>query len=51
MKYILELDEAQLQILDKALQEIPFKFASPLINEINKQITAQIDAAKEETNV
>lgn len=51
MKFTLEFTEEQIQILDKALQEIPFKFASPLVNEINKQIAAQIDTAKEEANV
>lgn len=31
----------QLRVIDQALQEIPFKFAAPLVAEINKQIEAQ----------
>ena len=33
----------QLQILDKAIAELPFRVAAPLVQEINKQIQASFD--------
>jgi hypothetical protein len=39
--FTLTFTAEQMQILNMALQEIPYKFASPLIADINKQIQAQ----------
>jgi hypothetical protein len=39
--YTLTFTGEQLRVIDQALQEIPFRFAAPLIAEINKQIEAQ----------
>lgn len=33
--------EEQLAIIDRALQEMPFKMVAPLYVEINKQVAAQ----------
>jgi len=38
---ILTFTQEQLQILDKAVAELPFKIAAPLIQEINNQIRSQ----------
>jgi hypothetical protein len=35
------LDNNDLQVLNAALAEVPFKFAAPLIGKINKQIAEQ----------
>lgn len=37
----LTLDNNDLQVLNAALSEVPFKFAAPLIGKINKQIAEQ----------
>ena len=37
----LEFNEQQLQILNAALSELPFRVAAPLINHINQQIKEQ----------
>jgi hypothetical protein len=42
MKFILELTDAELQIIDKALVEMPFRLAAPLIAIINTQIQMQL---------
>ena len=34
----------QLKVIDMALQELPFRIASPLIIEINNQINSQRDS-------
>lgn len=40
--YSLSLSDADLQVLAKALDEMPFKLAAPLINKINTQITEAV---------
>lgn len=39
--FTLTFTAEQLRVIDQALQEIPFKFAAPIVNEINKQIEDQ----------
>jgi hypothetical protein len=36
---------SQMQVIDAALQSLPFRTAAPLINEINRQISQQLPAA------
>jgi hypothetical protein len=40
MTYTLIFTEQEMQILNQALGELPFKFAAPLVNSINRQIAA-----------
>jgi hypothetical protein len=40
-EYLLKLTPADLSVIDRALQEMPFRIAAPLINKINAQIAAQ----------
>jgi hypothetical protein len=42
MKFTLELTSEEIQILDKALSEMPFRIVAPLIALINQQIQMQI---------
>lgn len=42
----IEFNEQQLQILNAALIELPYRVALPLINHINAQIQQQFDIAK-----
>jgi len=37
----LTFTQEQLQVLDKAIADLPFRVAAPLVQEINKQIHAQ----------
>jgi len=39
--YQLTLNEQEMQVLNQALGELPFRLAAPLINSINQQIVAQ----------
>ena len=39
--YTLVLTQEQLLIIDKAVQQIPYYIAAPLLAEINKQIVPQ----------
>lgn len=41
MIYVIEFTEEELQILNDALIEMPFKKAAPVIAAINKQIALQ----------
>ncbi len=41
----LNFTQEQLGVIDKALQQIPFYLAAPLIQEINKQIQRHFDNA------
>ncbi len=41
----LKFTQEQLGIIDKALQQMPFCLAAPLIQEINKQIQQHFDNA------
>lgn len=36
--YTLTFTEEQMAVLDKALQEVPFRFSAPIIRSINEQI-------------
>jgi hypothetical protein len=47
MEYRLIFTEEQLVVLDKAIQQMPYYLAAPLLNEINKQIAEQSKEAKE----
>lgn len=40
-KYKLELTTSDLSVIDRALQEMPFRLAAPLIAKINSQIQGQ----------
>lgn len=40
-EYILKLTPTDLGAIDRALQEMPFRLAAPLIAKINAQIQAQ----------
>jgi hypothetical protein len=42
MKFNLELTIEEIQVLDKALSELPFRIAAPLVALINQQIQMQI---------
>lgn len=48
MEYTLTFTEDDLRIINSGLQEIPMKFAAPLVMKINKQITEQ--AIPEDSN-
>jgi hypothetical protein len=39
--FTLELTQDHLNVIAAGLQELPFKYASPLVAEINKQVSAQ----------
>jgi hypothetical protein len=39
--YALTFTEQQLLVIDRALQEMPFKVAAPILGEINRQIADQ----------
>ena len=49
----IEFNEQQLQVLNAALVELPFRVSAPLINHINQQISEQraleLDAHREAT--
>lgn len=47
MKYTLTFSEEELMILDKALQEVPFKYAAPIVRSINDQIIEQTRQTEE----
>lgn len=47
-KFNLELEEGQVRFVLEALAEVPFKFSAPVINEIQNQWQAQIEASKTE---
>lgn len=34
----LELNDAMLSVIDRGLQELPFRMAAPVISELNRQI-------------
>ena len=40
-EFLLKLAPADLSVLDKALQEMPYKLAAPLVAKINAQIREQ----------
>lgn len=40
-EYLLKLTPADLAAMDRALQDLPFRIAAPLIDKINAQIAAQ----------
>jgi hypothetical protein len=39
--YALTFTEQQLLVIDRALQEMPFKVAAPILGEINRQLANQ----------
>lgn len=43
--FTLQFTPEQLQIIDQALQNLPFRLAAPLLAEINRQIAQQQDEA------
>lgn len=51
----LEFNEQQIQILNVALLELPYRIAAPLINNINQQIQEQseleLDNKKEKSEI
>jgi hypothetical protein len=49
MNISLTFTQEQLQILDRALQQLPYYMAQPVIAEINRQIEAQAANAAEKT--
>ena len=42
MEFTIQFTEKQLEVLNLALQELPFKLAAPLFESINKQINQQV---------
>lgn len=46
----LTFTQEQMQVLNEALSNLPFKFAAPLVNDINKQIQEQQNMVKEVGN-
>jgi hypothetical protein len=40
--FTIELSQAQLQVLNDALGEVPFKVAAPLVMHINQEIQRQL---------
>lgn len=46
--YTLTFTEEQMAVLDRALQDVPFKFAAPIVQSINEQIM-KARAAEAET--
>jgi hypothetical protein len=44
----IEFTIEQLGVVDRALQQIPYYLAAPLIADINKQIQQQFDLAKDD---
>lgn len=42
MTYTLALTQEQLSVIAAGLQELPFKLAAPIVAEINKQISTQM---------
>lgn len=44
--YTLKFTDAEMQVITGALVELPFKVAAPLINNINAQVRASMDVAK-----
>ncbi|MER8720020.1 MULTISPECIES: hypothetical protein [unclassified Mesorhizobium] len=49
--YTLTFTEEQMAVLDRAPQDVPFKFAMPIIQSINEQLVKQRDPAKEAEEV
>lgn len=47
MEYTLVLSEQHLAVIDRALQEAPFRLAAPVFQTINEQCLKQQEAAKE----
>lgn len=47
MNYTITFDQAQLVLLNKALVELPFKEAAPLINHINKELSSPAEPDEE----
>lgn len=47
-QFTLIFTKEQLQVLNAALIEIPFRVAAPLIEQINQQIQAQLSNAPEQ---
>lgn len=41
MNYTIELPEEQVGMVARALMELPYKVASPILESINRQITEQ----------
>ena len=41
MTYTLQVTEEQLVIIDRALQEMPFRVAAPVVHDLNRQIAEQ----------
>ena len=40
-EFLLKLTPADVAVLDRALQEMPYRLAAPLIDKINAQLQAQ----------
>jgi hypothetical protein len=47
-KFSLEFSQDQLNVLNQALIELPFRIAAPLIQQINMQIQKQFDEKVDE---
>lgn len=48
--FTLQFNEAQMQLLNEAIIELPFKKAHPLIAHINTEIQKSFDAAADDRN-
>jgi hypothetical protein len=48
MIYKFEFSEQQMQVLNAAIVELPFKVAAPLVQDINRQLESQQKAPVED---
>lgn len=46
MTWKLEFSDQQMEVLNEALVSLPYRTAAPVIQDINKQIAAQREAAE-----
>lgn len=47
MDYTLTLSEEHLAVIDKALQDVPYRFAAPVFQVINEQCVKQQEKASD----
>lgn len=48
MEYVLRFNEQQMQVLNAALCEMPYRMAAPIIQSINEQIASASKRSEEE---
>jgi hypothetical protein len=50
MEYTITLTDVEVEIIGKGLQELPFKYALPVIQKLQKQCQEQGEKAEETSN-